>query len=171
VSRAPVSVARTYLEMRRRSELKPAAIPKTPCRVEPMHECPAAFWRFLYTEVGRDHRWVDRLPWSDDEIRAYLNDPAVSVWLLTVSGSPAGYFELRRGADGGMEIAYFGLLKEFHGRGFGGHLLSEAARLAWDAGAARVWLHTNTLDHAAALPNYLRRGFTIVRTEAFTIGA
>ncbi|MEO8078649.1 MAG: GNAT family N-acetyltransferase [Acidobacteriota bacterium] len=163
-------MTRTYLEMRRRSELKPAWIPEIPCRVERMHECPAAFWRFLYTEVGRDHRWVDRLPWSDDDIRAYLDDPAVSVGLLTVRGAPAGYFELRRSADRATEIAYFGLLKEFHGRGLGGHMLSEAVRLAWDAGATRVWLHTNTLDHAAALPNYLSRGFTIVRTEAFTIG-
>jgi GNAT superfamily N-acetyltransferase len=78
---------------------------------------------------------------------------------------PAGYFELRRQPDGAVEIAYFGLLPEFIGRGLGKFLLSEATRRAWELGATRVWLHTNTLDHAAALPNYLARGFSVVRTE------
>ena len=63
-------------------------------------DCPASFWRYLYTEVGRAYRWVDRLPWTDDEIRAYLEDPAVSLWLMTVGGAPAGYFELRRDRTG-----------------------------------------------------------------------
>jgi GNAT superfamily N-acetyltransferase len=170
VSGQPLAAVRTYLEMRGRSDLKPADVPATPWRVERMHACPAAFWRFLYSEVGREYRWVDRLPWTDNQVRDYLGDPAVSVWLLTVSGSPAGYFELRQGADGATEIVYFGLLKEFQGRGLGGHLLTEAVRRAWEAGATRVWLHTNTLDHPAALPNYLSRGFTVVRTETVIVG-
>ena len=37
-----------------------------------VHGCPASFWRYLYTEVGRAYHWIDRLPWTDDEIRAYL---------------------------------------------------------------------------------------------------
>jgi GNAT superfamily N-acetyltransferase len=70
-----------------------------------------------------------------------------------------------------VEIAYFGLLPEFMGRGWGKYLLSEAARQAWRAGATRVWLHTCTLDHPAALPNYLRRGFRPVREERYTVEA
>ena len=164
-----VTALRSYLEMRAPSELKHAPEPHGSCRVERMLECTAAFWRFLYSEVGQDHRWVDRLPWSPGEILAYLADPAVSIWLLTVAGSPAGYFELRRAADGSTEIVYFGLLKEFHGRGLGGHLLTTAVQRAWEAGANRVWLHTNTLDHPAALPNYLSRGFRLYKTETFII--
>jgi GNAT superfamily N-acetyltransferase len=169
MSEHPVIASRSYLEMRSPSHLKPAPGPDASCRVERMLECTAAFWRFLYTEVGQDHRWVDRLPWSPGEIRAYLADPAVTVWLLSVSGSPAGYFELRSAGDGSTEIVYFGLLKEFHGRGLGGHLLTEAVRRAWEGGANRVWLHTNTLDHPAALPNYVSRGFTVFKSETFTV--
>jgi GNAT superfamily N-acetyltransferase len=88
---------------------------------------------------------------------------------MTVSGAPAGYFELRRDADGGVEIAYFGLLEEFIGGGLGGHMLSEAARRAWAFDADRVWLHTSTLDHPAALQNYLKRGFVIVRREQYEV--
>jgi GNAT superfamily N-acetyltransferase len=165
----PRLVTRTYVEMRDPSQLRPAGVPDCDCRVDRMLECPPAFWRFLYAEVGRDYHWVDRLPWSADEIRAYLSDPAVSIWLLTVSGSPAGYFELRRHSDGAIEIVYFGLLREFQGRGLGAHCLTQAARLAWQAGATRVWLHTNSLDHPAALPNYLSRGFAVYNTEQYFV--
>jgi GNAT superfamily N-acetyltransferase len=160
---------RTYLEMRDQAELRHAPLPDAAWRVERMLDCAPSFWRFLYTEIGMEHHWVDRLPWSVDEIRAYLADPAVSIWLLTVWGSPAGYFELRRDADEGIEIAYFGLFKHFHGRGLGGHCLTQAVQRAWEAGATRVWLHTNTFDHSAALPNYLKRGFKAFKTESFLL--
>jgi prephenate dehydrogenase len=162
------TVTRTYVEMRSPEQLHRVAAPEGEPRVERVRGCPPAFWRFLYAEVGRRYRWVDRLDWSDETIRAYLADPAVSLWLLTVSGVPAGYFELRE-SDGAVEIAYFGLLEAFHGRGFGGYLLTEAVDRAWRTGASRVWLHTNTLDHPAAIPNYLARGFTIFKTEEYSI--
>jgi GNAT superfamily N-acetyltransferase len=161
--------SRTYLEMREPACLLQARVPDASCRVERILECPPSFWRFLYTEVGRGHGWIDRLPWSADDIRAYLADPAVSLWLMSVHGAPAGYFELRNTPDGATEIAYFGVLKDFHGRGLGGHLLTQAVQRAWEAGASRVWVHTSTLDHPAALPNYLKRGFTVYKTETYVV--
>jgi GNAT superfamily N-acetyltransferase len=163
------TATRTYLEMRDPAQLTPAPTPQASVRIERLTDCPPSFWRYLYTEVGRRHYWIDRLPWSDGDIRRYLSDPSIQLWLMTVSGAPAGYFELRRDADGGVEIAYFGLLEEFIGGGLGGHMLSEAARRAWAFGANRVWLHTSTLDHPAALQNYLKRGFVIVRREQYEV--
>jgi GNAT superfamily N-acetyltransferase len=160
---------RTYLEMRERAQLQHARLPDAPWRVERMLDCAPPFWRFLYGEIGREHHWIDRLPWSEDDIRAYLADPFVSIWLLSVWGSPAGYFELRRDGLDGVEIAYFGLFKHFHGRGLGGHFLTQAAQQAWEAGARRVWLHTNTFDHPSALPNYLKRGFKVFKTEDYLL--
>ncbi len=169
MSQRSVVASRTYLEMDSAAALQHAPLPDATWRVDRVLDCPPSFWRFLYIEVGRDHHWVDRLPWSYDEIRGYLADPAVSLWLLTVWGAPAGYFELRKDGEGGVEIAYFGLLKEFHGRGLGGHLLTQAVQHAWDAGAQRVWVHTSSLDHASALPNYLRRGFRVYKTEEYLV--
>ncbi len=159
---------RTYLEMRTPSDLLHAPLPGADWRVERMRDCAPEFWRFLYAEVGRDYHWVDRLPWSIEEIQVYINDPAVSVWLLSVWSSPAGYFELRHEGDD-VELVYFGLLRHFHGRGLGGHLLTYAVQRAWETRARRVWVHTNTLDHPAALPNYLKRGFKVFKTEDYLV--
>jgi len=166
MSGRPVVSTRTYLEMRAPSDLVHASLPDAEWRIERMRDCAPEFWRFLYAEVGRDYHWVDRLPWSIEEIQAYINDPAVSVWLLSVWSSPAGYFELRHEGND-VEIVYFGLTAAFFGRGLGKHLLTRAAESAWALGANRVWLHTCTLDSPAALPNYLARGFAPYRTETY----
>jgi hypothetical protein len=67
-----------------------------------------------------------------------------------------------------VEIVYFGLMRHAIGHGIGGAFLSDALARAWAGDTHRVWLHTCTLDHPAALPNYLKRGFSIVRTEQYT---
>jgi len=160
-------VLRTYLEMTSPADMRPARSADPHARVEKVEGCPPSFFRYLYAEVGRACHWVDRLGWTDDEIRRYLADPAVSLWLFTVRGAPAGYFELKAGEDGSVEIAYFGLLPEFIGKGYGKHLLTEAVERAWSLGARRVWLHTCTLDDPAALPNYRARGFRPFREETY----
>jgi GNAT superfamily N-acetyltransferase len=162
-----LAVTRTYLEMRSPGELLPAGEPAPGPRIERVGGCSTSFWRYLYSEVGREYHWTDRLIWTDAEIAAYLGDPAVSLHVLYVDHAPAGYYELRRHDDGSIEIAYFGLLPEYTGRGLGGWTLTHAVRDAWDRGATRVWLHTCTLDHPSALPNYRKRGFIPYRTETF----
>ena len=132
-----------------------------------MEGCPASFFRYLYAEVGRGCHWVDRLGWTDAEWRARLASPSVSLFVMTLAGAPAGYFELERQADDSVEIAYFGLLPEFVGHGLGKYLLSQAAQAAWALRPARVWLHTCTLDDPAALPNYLARGFRVFKSETY----
>ena len=80
-------------------------------RIERVRAVPAVASGGISTprSAGAYH-WVDRLPWTDDEIRAYLADPAVVALADDGRGAPAGYFELRRDAGDGIEIAYFGLL-------------------------------------------------------------
>jgi GNAT superfamily N-acetyltransferase len=165
----PTLVTRTYLELRSPDDLRPAPAPRPPPRIERVGECPPSFYRYLYAEVGRAFHWTDRLRWSDETIRAHLATPRLTLWLLTWEAAPAGYFELKPHDDGSIEIAYFGLLPEYFGRGWGKFLLTEAVREAWRARPTRVWLHPCTLDHPAALPNYLQRGFVAVREETYTV--
>ena len=166
---AVIPVTRTYLEMRSRADLRPAPTPEPEPRIERIKECPASFFRYLYQEVGRAHHWTDRLAWSGPEIRRYLATPGVSIWLMSSDAAPAGYFELREHEDRSVEIVYFGLLPDFLGRGWGKYLLVRAAQAAWETGSSRVWLHTCTLDHPAALPNYIKRGFRPFREVVFEV--
>lgn len=163
-----VDAVRTYLEMTSARELRPARTPSHRATVQQVLKCPPAFYRFLYDTVGRDYHWIDRLHWTDEEIRAHLSQRAIELWVLYVDGAPAGFFELRRDDEGGIEIAYFGLLREYLGQGLGGYLLSEAVQRAFSQEPAKVWLHTCSLDHPAALHNYLERGFRVVREERYT---
>ncbi|MBI4420908.1 MAG: GNAT family N-acetyltransferase [Gemmatimonadetes bacterium] len=164
-----VDVIRTYLELTDPGQLRAVAPPGPDVLVVQATGCPPSLWRSLYTEVGRPYHWVDRRGWTDDDIRAYLARPDVSLWLLQLGNATAGYFELCRHPDGSVEIAYFGLLGEFVGRGLGKYLLTVAVERAWELGTSRVWLHTCTLDHPAALPNYLKRGFRAFKTETYTV--
>jgi len=164
-----IEVTRTYLEMRDHSDLQPAHSDDPRMQIEQLQDCAPSFYRHLYVEVGKNYHWIDRLPWTDEEMAAHLNQPEISLWLMTYDEAPAGYFELRRCEDGSTEIAYFGLVPEFIGRGFGKHLLTSATEQAWADGANRVWLHTCTLDDQAAMPNYLKRGFRPYKIEEYTV--
>ena len=84
-------VTRTYLEMRAPSELRPGRNDDPLIAIELQHDCPVELFRFLYAEVGKNYYWIDRLPWTDEQIAAYLQQPEVSVWLMTYDGETAGY--------------------------------------------------------------------------------
>src|ERR1044071_6394613 len=117
--------------------------------------------RYLYTAVGGDWYWHDRLCWTWARWMEWLARPELETWGLSRQGPPAGYYELEAQAGGSVEIASFGLLPAFTGRKLGGYLLTQAVLRAWamHPEVLRVWLHTCTLDHPAALRNYRSRGF------------
>jgi GNAT superfamily N-acetyltransferase len=155
-------VVRTYLELDDPAGLRPAGPPRLDgvevTRVDPPD---GEVSRWFYAEVGRDHQWNDHRGRSRAEWQAWAED--VETWVSTVAGERAGYYELRA-EDDGVEVAYFGLLPAYQGRGLGGHLLTHALRRAFEL-APRVWLHTCTLDGPSALPNYRARGLRPFRTQ------
>lgn len=157
------TVTTFWLEMRAAAALRAArrqdALELRECEI-PQFEVN----RFLYHFVGAAWGWTDKLGWSDAEWRAWAEDPGLRTWIAYHRGSPAGYFELRR-HGGDVETAYFGLAPAFIGRGFGGDLLTRCIECAWGWGAKRVWVHTCSLDHPAALPNYRARGMTLYHRE------
>ena len=162
-----VGVVRTYLELRDPAQFRPAAPLPPMARVVERPSCSPSEYRRLYAAVGGPWHWRDRLAWDDATLAAHLASPDIAVFELLVEGDSAGYFELRRSGAGEVEIAYFGLVPGYIGRGLGGALLSEAVHEAWRFGGARVWLHTCTLDSPHALPNYKARGFTPYRVEQY----
>jgi GNAT superfamily N-acetyltransferase len=123
------------------------------------------FNRFLYQLVGATWQWTNNLKWTDAQWQAYAEADNLRTWVAWCQGSPAGYFELLRDANGEVEITYFGLAEKFIGRGFGGYLLANALQQAWDWQASRVIVNTCSLDHPSALANYQARGMQIYKTE------
>ncbi len=118
----------------------------------------------LYLRVGSAWHWTDRLAWTEDEWNAAIHRDDVELWIAEVDDEVVGYFQLQVEADA-VELKYFGLLPEFTGRGLGKRLLPAAIARAAALGKARMTVNTCTLDHPAALPNYLKHGFRVVRTE------
>ncbi len=154
----PVEV--TYLEM-----LSPPGqeVPSPPPQTQIVHAVrpTIAFYRFLYDAVGNDWNWIDRKLLSDEQLGQVIHDERVEVHVLYAAGVPAGYVELDRRVEGEVELGYFGLVPEFLGQGLGGYFLRWAVARAWSYRPRRVWVHTCELDHAAALPVYLKAGFEV----------
>ena len=120
---------------------------------------PVHFYRYLYETVGRDHVWVERTRMSDEDLAAIVQDERVELYVLYCEGAPAGYAELDFRKMPDAELAYFGIVSDFLGRGLGSFLLATAIDTAWSKPIERFWVHTNTLDHPRALPLYQKMGF------------
>ncbi len=124
-----------------------------------------AYYRFLYDAVGAAYHWLSRKKLSDQELATILNNSLNEVHVLLAHGVPAGFAELDRRREGEIELVQFGLVGEFIGQGLGKYFLQWTIDKAWSYQPRRFWLHTCTLDHPAALPNYLKGGFAIYKEE------
>jgi len=170
-----MQVTRTYVELKDRGQLKGGVGEFPEISIARAQHPQPGLYRMCYRTVGEAFHWFDRRDWTDEQIGTHLADPAIQLFVATrKSGKKkatlSGWYELRRvPEDDSVEIAYFGIVAAEFGRGFGKHMLSSAVRDAWSLAPSRVWLHTCTLDHPNALPNYLARGFTPYRQETYEV--
>lgn len=123
------------------------------------------YYRFLYQSVGGHHHWRSRKIMTDAELAVLIHDPRMENHVLFVDGVPAGFAELDRRVEEDIELVQFGLVPEFIGQGLGKYFLNWTIRQAWSYQPKRFWLHTCTLDHPTALPNYVKAGFTVFKEE------
>ncbi len=163
-----VDVTTYHLEMNDPCELRPKRIADEGFDIKQAQAPSPEFNRFLYTAVGGDWYWIDRLNWTYHQWLEWVDRPALQTWVAYVVGTPAGYFDLEAQSQGNVELVHFGLLPQFISQGLGGHLLTVAIERAWQMEAMRVWVHTCSLDHPSALGNYRARGFRVFREETHT---
>ena len=159
----PVTV--TYLEMTSPDRCSPVPSVLEPTAILRAERPTISFYRYLYDTVGADWNWFMRRRLSDENLAAIIHDDRDEVFVLHVRGVPAGYVELDRRVEGEVEIAYFGLIPEYLGRGFGKYLLAWGLARAWSYRPRRVWLHTCSLDHPRALGVYQRAGLEVYHRE------
>ena len=161
--RTPIRI--THLEMKARPEGLPEC-PRPPedFRLEKMENLSVAWYRRIYHAVGDDFPWTDRSRLSDLELGAIVQDPQVEIFVIRSGDEDAGYAELDCRNPDDIELAYLGIVPRFHGRGLGRFLLNWAVDYAWRCKKpSRLWIHTETRDHTAALPMYKRTGFRVFK--------
>lgn len=158
VKHGEVATIVTSLEMRDRP--RPAPMPGSNLRLVRWEQPAIDSYRALFRRIGGPWLWFSRLVMADDRLSAILSDPQVRLWVATDrAGIEVGLIELDFGKPGECELSYFGLIPELVGRGHGRWLMANALALAWGRDVERVWVHTCTLDHPAALGFYKRAGF------------
>ncbi|MBF9050939.1 GNAT family N-acetyltransferase [Roseobacter sp. HKCCD9010] len=155
----------TYLEMLDGPN-DPAPLLPEGVRLDHAVRPPAWFFLALYDAVGRAYEWQDKHREDPEVVRAFVQDPAVELWVASAQGWPQGFFQLDFRQAGTCDLAYFGMVPEAVGQGLGGKLLRTALAKGWAGeGVRRMTVNTCTLDHPRALDLYQRVGFRPIRTE------
>lgn len=156
----------TYLDMRAHPGGPRVHPPPGKIALIQAEHCSVSFYRYLYETVGEAWLWYTRREWDDQRLAAVLSRATTEIFVLHVGGVPAGYFELDASAARETELSYFGLVRDYIGRGLGQFLLQAAIDRAWSRPIDRLKLNTCTFDHPRALPNYQRAGFVVYDRRA-----
>ena len=159
-------VKRSYLEINSLNELIESPKPSQDYSLDLSEPTDFQLNKFFYKNIGQNHMWVDRLIWTENQWIDYVSNKDVKTYIFKYKNDLVGFFELIFHIQyNEVEIAYFGLLKEYQNKKLGSYLLSEAIKKSFTNNINRVWVHTCSLDHKNALNNYKDRGMKIFKTE------
>ena len=163
-------VKRSYLEINSLKDLQESEQPSEDYTVDLIEPTDFQLNKFFYKNIGKKHKWIDRLIWTEEQWIKYVSNKNVKTFVLKNKKDLVGFFELIIHSEKKeVEIAYFGILEEFQNKKLGSFLLSDAIKKSFQENIDRVWLHTCSLDHKNALYNYLARGMKIFKSEIVKI--
>ena len=163
-------IERTYLEINSLEDLKEPKDQMKSLSINLVNPSDFQLNKFFYKNVGKKHHWIDRLTWEDKQWIEYTSSNNLKTYILKKNNDLAGFFELLFHPEKNeVEIAYLGLLEDYHNQQLGSYLLSTAIKNSFLGNPKRVWVHTCTLDHKNALNNYLSRGMKIFKKESVKI--
>jgi len=163
-------VKRNYLEINSIQDLNKVVEPAGDYSLNLLEPINFQLNKFFYKNIGKKHKWTDRLIWTETQWIDYVSREKVKTYVLKYKDDLAGFFELiLHSQKNEVEIAYFGILEEFQNKKLGSYLLSQAIKKSFKRNINRVWVHTCSLDHKNALNNYIARGMKIFKTETIKI--
>ena len=163
-------IDRNYLEIYSIEDLIESNSPSNEFKIELINPPNFHLNKFFYKNIGKKHKWTDRLIWTEQKWIKYVSNKDVKTFVLKNKNDLVGFYELVLHLEKKeVEIAYFGILEEYQNKKLGSFLLSDAIKKSFRENAVRVWLHTCSLDHKNALNNYLSRGMKIFKTEIVRI--
>jgi GNAT superfamily N-acetyltransferase len=129
-------------------------------------DAPALAWyRDLFRRVGENWLWFSRARMTDAELAAIIHAAGIEVYALALDGRDEGLLELDFREPGQCELTYFGVTADLIGTGAARFLMNRALERAWSRDVRRVWVHTCTFDHPAAVAFYQRSGFRAFRRQ------
>tara|TARA_Y100001970_G_scaffold247122_1_gene315614 strand:+ start:293 stop:796 length:504 start_codon:yes stop_codon:yes gene_type:complete len=163
-------VKRNYLEIKSLKDLQESKQPSEDYSVNLIEPNDFQLNKFFYKNIGKKHKWIDRLIWTEQKWIKYVSNKDVKTFVLKNKNDLVGFYELVLHLEKKeVEIAYFGILEEYQNKKLGSFLLSDAIKKSFRENVERVWLHTCSLDHKNALNNYLARGMKIFKSEIVNI--
>ena len=163
-------VKRNYLEISSLKDLNEGNKPSEDYSLNLIDPINFQLNKFFYKNIGKKHKWVDRLSWSEEKWIKYVSSENVRTYVFKFKDDLVGFFELIFHPEKNeTEIAYFGILEEYQNKKLGAYLLTEAIKKSFQSDVKRVWVHTCSLDHKNALNNYISRGMRIFKTEILNI--
>ncbi len=164
-----ISYEVTFLEMVNRPRFDwPKYDDASKIEVTDKKQCSVSYFLSLYGQVGKKFEWTDQFFLGSDKVFAFLKSQKVKFFELNVDCMVAGFFILDFRKRGVCDLAYFGLIEEYFGKGLGSYMLRYAILMAWTSNIKIMSVNTNTLDHIAALPLYKKFGFRKIRSEIHT---
>ena len=163
-------VKRNYLEINSIQDLNEVGKPTDDYSLNLLEPTNFQLNKFFYKNIGKKHKWIDRLVWTEAQWIDYVSSKKVETYIFKHKNDLAGFFELISHSEKKeVEIAYFGLLEEFQNKKLGSYLLSQAIKKSFKKNIHRVWVHTCSLDHKNALSNYIARGMKIFKSQTIKI--
>ena len=163
-------IQRNYLQINSIQDLNEVIKPSKDYSLNLLEPTNFQLNKYFYKNVGRKHKWIDRLVWTETQWIDYVSSEKIETYIFKHKDDLVGFFELISHIEKQeVEIAYFGLLEEFQNKKLGSYLLSQAIQKSFKENINRVWVHTCSLDHKNALNNYIARGMKIFKSETIRI--
>jgi len=159
-------VQRFFLELKKNKRIIQSIILPKNCKIYLEVEKDININKFFYRQIGKDHFWRDRLLWSDNEWKKYINNKNLETGIMKINDNLVGFYEQEFHKDKNeMELIQMGILKEHQGNKLGSFLLKHIIQETFNRDIERLWVHTCSLDHKHALNNYLSKELTIFKEE------
>ena len=106
-------VKRNYLEINSLQDLQEVTEPTKDYSLNLLDPINFQLNKFFYKNIGQNHKWVDRLVWTETQWIDYVSKDKVQTYILKYKDDLVGFFELIFHFEKKeVEIAYFGILEE-----------------------------------------------------------
>ena len=87
-------VKRSYLEINSLKELKEVQKPSSDYSLKLLDPVNFQLNKFFYKNVGKKHKWIDRLVWEESKWIEYVSNKNVKTYIFTKRDDLVGFFEL-----------------------------------------------------------------------------